>query len=321
MASARDIRRRIKGVKSTGKITRAMEMISAVKMRKAVQSVVAIRPFALSAIELLQQLDAATKGGGHPLLTDRPVKKELYVVITSNRGLCGAFNAQVARKLRQTLKEDTNREQVFITLGKKGEMAVRRLLARSDGGGKEIVASFPDVIGAPTVEGMRAVTRVIIEEFEAKRVDRVVMVYTDYISVMVQEVKVRGLLPVAIKDTKKALNEINGEKGKKGEEKGEMGDRTEPAFVTLQRGEYIIEPSPKKVLWRMIPRLIEMELYHAVLESNASQESARMIAMKNATDAAKDMVSDLTLAYNQIRQSKITQEIAELSAGMAAVTR
>ncbi|MDP3957074.1 MAG: ATP synthase F1 subunit gamma [bacterium] len=306
MASARDIRRRIKGVKSTGKITRAMEMISAVKMRKAVQSVLSIRPFALSAIELLEQLDVVTKGEGHPLLTVRPVKKELYVVITSNRGLCGAFNAQIGRKLRQILAQDTDREQIFITLGKKGEMAVRRLPARPDGGGKEIIASFPDVIGVPTVEGMRAVTRVIIEEFESKRVDRVVMVYTDYISVMVQEVKVRGLLPVVIKDTKKALNEMSSGVA---EEKQKL------------QAEYVIEPSPKKVLWRMIPRLIEMELYHAVLESNASQESARMIAMQNATDAAQDMVSDLTLAYNQIRQSKITQEIAELSAGMAAVTK
>ena len=318
MASARDIRRRIKGVKSTGKITRAMEMISAVKMRKAVQSVVAIRPFAVCAIGLLKQLDVAIKGDSHPLLTVRPVKKELYVLITSNRGLCGAFNAQVARKLRQILKEDTDREHVFITLGKKGEMAVRRL-------GKEIVASFPDVIGAPTVEGMRAVTRVIIEEFEAKRVDRVVMVYTDYISVMTQEVKVRGLLPVAIKDTKKALNEITGDVHRVAREATVTSDgdklQAEAASAKLLRAEYVIEPSPKKVLWRMIPRLIEMELYHAVLESNASQEAARMIAMQNATDAAKDMVSDLTLAYNQIRQSKITQEIAELSAGMAAVTR
>lgn len=276
-----------------------MEMISAVKMRKAVQSVVAIRPFALCAIELLKQLDVAIKGGSHPLLTVRPVKKELYVLITSNRGLCGAFNTQIGRKLRQILAEDTDREQVFITLGKKGEMAVRRL-------GKEIIASFPDVIGAPTVEGMRAVARVIVEEFEFERVDRVVMVYTDYISVMTQEVKVRGLLPVAIKDTKKALNE--------------MSSGTSEEKEKLQ-AEYIIEPSPKKVLWKMIPRLIEMELYHAVLESNASQEAARMMAMRNATDAAKDMVSDLTLAYNQIRQGKITQEIAELSAGMAAVTR
>lgn len=305
MASARDIRRRIKGVKSTGKITRAMEMISAVKMRKAVQSVLAIRPYAKSVIELLSQLSVATKEDSHPLLAIREVKRELYVVITSNRGLCGAFNAQIVKHLRQILKEDVNREQVFITIGKKGESALRRF-------GKEIIASFPDVVGTPTVEGMRAISKIVIEEFESKRVDRVVMVYTDYISVMVQEVKVRGLLPVAIKDTKKALNEM--------QPTTDSQQRTTEEKKSVQ-AEYVIEPSPKKVLWRMIPRLIEMELYHAILESNASQESSRMLAMRNATDAAKDMVSDLTLAYNQIRQGKITQEIAELSAGMAAVQK
>ncbi|MBP9697820.1 MAG: ATP synthase F1 subunit gamma [Candidatus Moranbacteria bacterium] len=301
MASARDIRRRIKGVKGTGKITRAMEMISAVKMRKAVSSVLAIRPYAKSAIALLEQLKRAVGSEEHVLLTERPVKKELYVVITSNRGLCGAFNAQIVKKLRQTLKEDEGRGRIFITLGKKGENAVRRM-------GGEIVASFPDVLVTPTAEGMRPVARLIIEEFEAKRVDRVVMVYTDYISMLSQEVKVRALLPVAIKDTKKAMNEMSSH--------GNANEAEE-----LSQAEYLIEPTPKKVLWQMIPRLLEMELYHAVLESNASQESARMMAMRNATDAAKDMVSDLTLAYNQLRQQKITQEIAELSAGMAAVQK
>ncbi|MBP9728178.1 MAG: ATP synthase F1 subunit gamma [Candidatus Moranbacteria bacterium] len=300
MASARDIRRRIKGVKGTGKITRAMEMISAVKMRKAVQLVLAIRPYAKSAIELLEQLKRAVGSEDHVLLTERPVQKELYVVITSNRGLCGAFNAQIVKKLRQTLVEDKGRARSFITIGKKGENAVRRMEG-------EIVASFPDVLTAPTAEGMRAVARLIIEEFETKRVDRVVMIYTDYLSMLSQEVKVRGLLPVAIKDTKKAMNEMSSHPG--------------AGSGPLETSEYVIEPSPKKVLWQMIPRLIEMELYHAVLESNASQESARMMAMRNATDAAKDMVSDLTLAYNQLRQGKITQEIAELSAGMAAVQK
>ncbi len=305
MANARDIRRRIKGVKGTGKITRAMEMISAVKMRKAVANVLAIRPYAESAIELLKQLKRAVGSEDHILLTERSVKKELYVVITSNRGLCGAFNAQIVKRLRQTLKEDEGKERCFITIGKKGENAVRRMLASPIGGNGEIIASFPDVLAAPTVIGMRAVARLIIEEFETKRVDRVVMIYTDYISMLSQEVKVRALLPVAIKDTKKAMNE--------------MISKTDD--VTGTTAEYVIEPTAKKVLWQMIPRLLEMELYHAVLESNASQESSRMMAMRNATDAAKDMVSDLTLAYNQLRQGKITQEIAELSAGMAAVQK
>ncbi len=304
MASARDIRRRIKGVKGTGKITRAMEMISAVKMRKAVQSVLSIRPYAKCALELLEQLDRASGDERHPLVTERPVKRQLYVVMTSNRGLCGAFNAQVVKRLRQILKEDEGREAVFLTIGKKGENAVRRMFTRPSGGSGEIVASFPDVLTAPTAEGMRGVAKVIMDEFVAQRVDRVVLVYTDFISMLSQEVKVRALLPVALKDTKKAMDEL----GQTTTEKEE-------------RSEYTIEPSPQSVLEQMIPRLIEMELYHAVLESNASQESARMMAMRNATDAAKDMVSDLTLAYNQLRQQKITQEIAELSAGMAAVQK
>jgi F-type H+-transporting ATPase subunit gamma len=296
MASARDIRRRIKGVKATGKITRAMEMISAVKMRKAVSAVLAIRPYAESVIQVLHQL--AVVGEDHPLLAVRKVKRELYVVITSNRGLCGAFNSQIIKRVRQILREDTDREASFITIGKKGDAAVRRL-------GGEIVASFPDVLGTPKAELMRPIAKILIEAFESKKVDRVVMVYTDFKSMLSQEVKVRALLPVVEKDVQKALNEI---------EHGAIKER-------VLNAEYVIEPSPKKVLWKMIPRLLEMELYHAVLESNASQESARMMAMRSATDAGKEMAADLTLAYNQIRQGKITQEIAELSAGMAAVSR
>ncbi len=301
MASTRDIRRRIKGVKSTGKITRAMEMISAVKMRKAIALAFSMRPYAASALELLRQLNVAVDANEHPLLKERPIKKELYVVIASNRGLCGAFNAQIAKRLLSALREDREREHCFIVIGKKAETMARRF-------GWEIIAAFPDVLSLPKVEGTRPIAKIIIDEFESGRVDRVVMVYTDYISVMTQMVKVRALLPVALKDTKKALNEMENE----------VSDAKEkPISVNFQSSEYLIEPSPKKVLWRMIPRLIEMELYHAILESNASQESARMLAMQSATNSAKEMVSDLTLAYNQLRQSKVTQEIAELSAGMA----
>lgn len=314
MASARDIRRRIKGVKSTGKITRAMEMISAVKMRKAIGSVFAIRPYAKSALEMLRQLNVAVNENEHPLLRVRPIKKELYVVISSNRGLCGAFNAQIAKRLLSVLKEDAEREHCFIVVGKKAEMMARRF-------GWDVIAAFSDALNLPNVENMRPITKIIIDEFESGRVDRVVMTYTDYISVMAQAVKVRALLPVALKDTKKALNEMEegGEKGEMGR-MGKKGERGKTGETGETGAEYIIEPSPKKVLWRMIPRLIEMELYHAILESNASQESARMLAMQSATNSAKDMVFDLTLAYNQLRQSKITQEIAELSAGMAAVS-
>lgn len=301
MAGARDIKARIKGVKSTGKITRAMEMISAVKMRKASQAVVAIRPYAEGALELLNQLEFAVGTESHPLLDERPVSRELYVVITSNRGLCGAFNAQVMKRLRHILDEDKAREAVFLTIGKKGEAAISRMPVGEKGEAAHIIASFPDVLTGPTAEVMRPVARVIMEEFTSKRVDRVVMIYTDFVSVMTQEVKVRALLPVILKDTKRTLN-------------------TDMNKSLAPKGEYTIEPDPKSVLERMIPKLIEMELYHAVLESNASQEAARMMAMRNATEAAKEMADDFTLMYNQLRQQKITQEIAELSAGMAAVS-
>ncbi len=299
MPGARDIKARIKGVKSTGKITRAMEMISAVKMRKAAQSVQAIRPYAEAALHVLGQLEHAMGRESHPLLVERPIKRELYVVITSNRGLCGAFNAQVMKRLRQALSEDQGREASFITIGKKGENSLRRM-------GGNIIASFPDVLAAPDPLSMRPITRIIMEEFMAARVDRVVMIYTDYVSVMVQDVKLRALLPVRLKDSERTLNEIPRD--------------TERQPSKTKQAEYTIEPSAESVLTTMIPKLIGMELYHALLESNASQESARMLAMRNATDAAKDMAEDYTLMYNQLRQQKITQEIAELSAGMAAVS-
>ncbi|MFZ1655023.1 MAG: ATP synthase F1 subunit gamma [Candidatus Moraniibacteriota bacterium] len=295
MPSGKDIRRRIKGVKSTGKITRAMEMISAVKMRRAVERALAMRPYAQAVLSVLHRVTVAVKHERHPLLLERPVKRELYVVITSNRGLCGSFNTQVLRKLREARAEDKDRSAAFITLGKKGEQAVRRMQG-------DIIASFPEVFEYPRVTDMQPIVRIILDEFLAGRVDRVVMVYTDYVSALVQRVKVRALLPATEKDAKKMLDEIGLETN------GDMGG-----------GDFLIEPFPETVLETIIPRLIEAELYHAVLESNASQEAARMVAMRSATDAAQEMTADLTLAYNQLRQGKITQEIAELSAGMAAV--
>lgn len=290
MPSGKDIRRRIKGVKGTGKITRAMEMISAVKMRRAIERAVTMRPYAISALRILARLSHVLAREDHPLTERRKVERELVVVITSNRGLCGAFNAQIGRKVRAMYRERGERELSFITIGKKGDALVRRL-------GGNIIASFPDVINLPSAEAVRPIVAILLEEFESKRIDRVTLVSTDFVSVMLQRVVSRELLPFSEAETLKTLEE-----------------KAEP--VT---GEFLIEPAPETVLSVMVRRLLEAELFHAVLESNASQEASRMLAMRNATDAAKEMAADLTLAYNQLRQGKITQEIAELSAGMAAV--
>lgn len=302
MANSRDIKRRIVGVKNTGKITRAMEMISAVKMRKATSLVTAIRPYAQNTLAVLRQIAVALGGESHAYLTEREVKAELYIVVSSNRGLCGAFNAQLIKKIRQILEEDKDRKAVFITIGKKAENSLRRM-------GQTILASFPDLVSAPSSDGARVIANMAATEFSEGRVDRVVVLYTDYISVMSQVVKVRALLPVTLKDAEKQVANIDG-----------LDTQTVP-MGEKATSEYLIEPTPAAVLEMLVPKLITMVLYHAVLESRASEEAARMMAMRNATDAAKEMGADLTLMYNQLRQQKITQEIAELSAGMAAVSK
>lgn len=316
MPSSKDIRRRIKSINSTKKITRAMEMVSAAKMRRSIQSVLGIRPYAQSAWNVLSNLAKAFESRNEGLLEVREVKKVLMLVVTSNRGLCGSFNAQVNKKIKE---EATSKEKLcvnrignkkieakdcagvvidYITIGKKGDSMVRKLNGN-------IIASFPDVVGLPSMELVKPISNIVIEEYLAKKYDKVVVVYTDFISTLNQKTRIRQLLPISKIDIEKQLEEID--------------HLAKDLGVKAEVAEYKVEPSPEEVLDFIIPRLLEMQVYHTVLESSASEHSARMMAMRNATDAATEMSADLTLAYNQIRQGKITQEIAEISAGRAAL--
>lgn len=316
-SSTKEIRRRIKSIENTRKITRAMEMVSAAKMRKAVSSVQAIRPYAHSAWSVLTNLARTfeTQRGG--LLEVREVQSVLMITISSNRGLCGSYNAQLLKKLRQELT-DTKRLRInrignrriestiaeeklnidFITIGKKGEAIVQKL-------GRKIIATFPELTYLPKIADVRSVAKMAMEEYLSKKYDKVVVVYTDFISAINQETRIRQVLPISKIDIEKQIAEMDTHAKEFGLE--------EPKI------EYKIEPSPEEILEHIFPRLIEMQIYHALLESNASKESARMMAMRNATDAAGEMADGLTLAYNQIRQMRITQEIAEISAGKAAL--
>jgi len=317
MSNSKEIRRRIKSINNTGKVTRAMEMVSAAKMRKSTENVLKIREYAHSAWSVLINLARAFENYDHGLLEVREVKSVLIIAITSNRGLCGSFNAQIVKKIKEEIKNpaslkinrigakkiessvaDKDLKIDFITVGKKGEGLVKKL-------GKEIIAAFPDLTYLPGIENVRPLSNIVIEEYLAKKYDKVVIAYTDYISTVNQESKIRQVLPVSRIDLEKQIAEMDNLAKEYGLEKPKM--------------EYKVEPSPKKVLTHIFPRLIEMQIYHAILESNASKESARMLAMRNATDAANEMSEDLTLAYNRIRQTKITQEIAEISAGRAAL--
>ena len=295
-----------------------MEMVSAAKMRKAVASVIAIRPYARSAWSVLTNLARAfEKYQGNGLLEVREVRSVLMIVVTSNRGLCGSFNTQVAKKIKDEImnperlkinrfgkkkieskikNEDLNID--FITIGKKGENIVRKM-------DKNIIASFADAGVFAQVSDVQPVYKMIANDYLAKKYDKVVVIYMDYVSTIVQKTCIRQVLPISKIDIEKQIAEMDVLAKDYGLE--------EPVL------EYKVEPSPHEVLDFILPRLIEMQIFHAILESRASEESARMMAMRNATDAAAEMSEDLTLAYNQIRQGKITQEIAEISAGRAAL--
>ncbi len=318
-SSTKDIRRRIKSIENTRKITKAMEMVSAAKMRKSVASVLAIRPYAHSAWSVLTNLARSFDKQRGGLLEVREVKKILVIVITSNRGLCGSFNAQVVKKIKKELTDlsrlkinrignkkiksslpDKKIKVDFITIGRKGETMIRRI-------SHKIIATFPDLTYLPKAEEVRAVSKVVIEDYLAKKYDKVAIVYTDYVSAINQQTKIRQVLPISKIDIEKHITE--------------MSSTVSQTEIKEPKLEYKIEPSPKKVLDYIFPRLIEMQIYHAILESNASKEASRMMAMRNATDAAGEMSENLTLMYNQIRQQKITQEIAEIAAGRAALEK
>jgi F-type H+-transporting ATPase subunit gamma len=317
MASVKDIKRRIKSTKNTGKITRAMEMVSAAKMRKAIASVLQIRPYAHSAWSILTNLARAFSKYQEGLLEVREVKSVLAILVTSNRGLCGSFNSQIYKKVRdelanpQNLKINRAGEKRmesnipddkliidFVTVGRKGENMVKKM-------SKTIMAAYPESMFVPRMIDARDIAKIVMDEYVAKKYDKVVIFYTDFLSTIKQETKIRQILPISKIDLEKQIAEMDSLRKEYGLDEVEL--------------EYKVEPSPEEVLRSIFPRLIEMQIYHAILESNASKEASRMLAMRNATDAANEMADDLTLAFNQIRQMKITQEIAEISAGRAAL--
>ncbi len=317
--NSKEIQRRIKSIGNTRKITRAMEMVSAAKMKKEINRVLQVREYARASWGVLTNLSKAFGRSHHGLLKVREVKKVLIVLITSNRGLCGAYNAQVIRKLTEQIENPTllkiNRigeekihstiknedlEFDYVAVGKKG---FNFLASRN----KNIIAHFEDFNYAPSMEDTRALARIVIDDYVEGKYDKVVVAYTDFKNTVVQEPKLRQLLPISKLDLEKQIEEMNQDNNTK--------DLSEKEAII----DYKIEPKPIEVLRQLLPRLVEVQLYHAILESNASKESARMLAMKNASDAAADMMEELQYSFNQIRQTAITQEIAEITSGRAAL--
>lgn len=306
MPSTRDIKRRIKSIGNTKKITRAMEMVAAAKMRKAVEAVWRTRAYANLSWATVLNLSRAAKNGKilHPLLDKKSeIKKAAVILITSNRGLCGGFNSAVIKKVRESILKNTGKdglplETEFILLGSKGAAIYKYF-------GYNIAADFPKSDLFERNEEVTPVAKMIIDDYLKGKYHKVLVAYTDFASATKQTPRVRQLLPIDIEAHKEFL-EVAAEK--------EALDAPTQEIV-----EYIFEPSPEKILNEMLPRLIEIQLFQALLESNASEHSARMAAMRQATDAAGDLVDDLTLFYNKARQAGITAEIAEISAGANAL--
>lgn len=284
MANVRVIRRRIRSVQNTAKITKAMEMIAASKMRRAQQRVLAGRPYSQKLTQVLSHLAEQTEGveNLHPLLQKREAKIVRIVHITPDRGLAGGLNANLNRRAIQFILEEKLKISL-ISVGKKG----RDFMIRH---GQDVKAVFTDLSDKVAVADILPISKIVIDDYASGGVDRVYLLYAKFVSTLVQQPALQQLLPV---------------EPVAGEQKHRVG--------------YIYEPNPVEVLTTLLPRFVDMQIYQAMLESNASEQSARMVAMRNATDNAKDMIESLTLELNKARQSSITAELLDITGGVVAL--
>ena len=300
----------MKAIKSTKQVTKAMELVAASKMRRAVQNAVLLRKYALTAWAILQKI-ALSHRGAHPWLTEQPVKKILAILVSSDRGLCGSLNTQLFRSVSHYIavcKDLPGFETLdFIAIGRKGAQFLQR-------SGQNVLAAFPALSNHPAFRDVLPVARMGIDGFKEGQYDHVVLLYTDFLSALAQEPATKLLLPFSESELRALIESALPRKRISKEEEEALTSVSGPS------AEYLFEPSQKDVLHRILPQITELQVYQAILESAASEHSARMVAMRNATDNASDILSDLSLTYNQTRQANITAELAELSGAAAALS-
>jgi len=294
MASAREMRLRIKSVKNISQVTRALEAVSAAKVRKAIQALSGTRSYASKAWQVLTHI--TNQPGGlnlHPLLTPRAEPKNaLVIVMTADRGLAGAYNTNVIRYVLQRF-DKYHLPVKYITVGRKG----RDLLLRMH---KPILADFSNIPSTPKFGAVSAIGRMVVDEFIRGEADEVYLIYTDFVNMARQITNMKRLLPLDMSNRAGLVSDF-----------GEH--HTGPAAA------YEFEPDQKDILDEMIPRFTALQVYQAVLESQASEHAARMVAMRNATDNAKELVGALQLAYNKVRQQAITNDILDIVGGAEAL--
>jgi F-type H+-transporting ATPase subunit gamma len=294
MPSLKDIRSRIGSVRNIAQITRAMEMVAASRMKRAQDSILAARPYADELEDTLRRV-AGAEGveDVDPLLARRTVRRVAMIVITTDRGLAGSLNANATRSVLRWVAERASRtdgegrvEIEAITVGRKGRDAVRRA-------GVPIAAHFPQLGDRPSFADVVPIARLVTADFLAEKYDEIDIAYSTFVSTLAQKPQIDRLLPV---------------------ERPEMGEEHQRT-----NDEYLFEPSPEAVLSRLLPHYVAIGIYRAVLENNASEQSARMIAMRNSTENANELIGDLTLVYNKTRQATITREMIEIASGAEAL--
>lgn len=286
MATLREIRRRIRSVQNTAKITKAMELVAASKMRRAQQRALASRPYAerltwvlVDLAETISQMDPDTL---HPLLQRREVKTAGIIHISPNRGLCGGLPGSMNRRA-SALALELGQSRI-VAIGRKGRDFFRRVQV-------PVIAEFTELGDYPEYADVLPIARVVIDDYLSGNLDRVLIVYPYFVNTMTQEPCVQQLLPIE-----------------------------PPSDASTHAVDYIYEPGREPVLAELLPRYVEMQIYAAVLEAVASEQSARMVAMRNATDAAEEMIQGLTLTYNKARQEQITKELLDIVGGVAGLS-
>jgi F-type H+-transporting ATPase subunit gamma len=293
MPSLKDIRGRIGSVRNIAQITRAMEMVAASRMKRAQDAILAARPYSDELRDALSRVAAVVGEEVHPLLARRPVHRVALIMITTDRGLAGSLNANALRtalRWTQAKYEAHNGEGPVeveaITIGRKGRDGLRRA-------GVPIAAHFPQLGDRPSFSDVTPIARLVTEDFLAGRYDEIDVAYSTFVTTLTQRPEIKPLLPI-----------VSPEQAE--------GAETE-------NDEYLFEPSPAAVLSRLLPHYVAIDLYRAVLENQASEQSARMIAMRNSTDNANELIDDLTLVYNKTRQATITREMIEIASGAEAL--
>jgi len=287
MASGREIKTKIKSVQNTRKVTRALEMVSASKIRKAQDRMKASRPYARAMKQVIGHLAQANSEYQHPFLIERSeIKRVGYIIVSSDRGLAGGLNNNLFRKVLGELRQwqDKGAEVDMVTIGQKASAFFRRIKVN-------MLASVTHLGDRPQLEQLVGVVKVMLDAYESGKVDRVYLVYNDFVNTMTQRAAFDQLLPLPAADTQ----------------------------ITHHDWDYIYEPDAATVLEHVLTRYVESLVYQAVLENVASEHAARMVAMKSASDNATKLIGDLQLVYNKARQAAITQEISEIVGGAAAV--